>query len=252
MGAFATALAIFVVVGGAALAGLLLGRRLPRHHMDEQSRDVVRTVAGFLSTLSALVLGLLLASAKANFDEHSAELHRIAGDVLALDRALAHYGPDAAPTRTVLRDAMTAEVGRLAHDARGAAGLNQPVQAPGLRTFYYLIEALPGRTEEERAARDHAAQLADGIVATRTLMVQDTTGSIPAPFLLILVFWLAALFASFGLFARANATVATTLLVGAASVTAAMFLILQLDHPLAGLMRLSIEPLRQAAMQVGR
>ena len=80
---------------------------------------------------------------------------------------------------------------------------------------------------------------------------EDPGGSVPLPFLLVVVFWLMAMFAAFGLFAPANGTVILALLAGAMSAAGAMFLILELDRPLDGLMRLSTEPLRHAAETIG-
>jgi len=243
-----TAAAVFAATVGAGLAGLTLRRRLPRHHLDTDSRDAVRLVASFVAALAALVLGLLVASAKANYDERNGQLHRIAADVVALDRTLAHYGEGAREARAVLRSALTDEFNRLS--ARSA--LEGPVQDVRLLGFYDRLQALAPQTEGQRVARDRATQLAEGIAATRELMTEDPGGSIPSPFLLVLGFWLAGLFASFGLFARANATIVASLLLGAASVAGAVFLILELDRPLDGLMRLPMEPLRHAVETVGR
>ncbi len=55
--------------------------------------------------------------------------------------------------------------------------------------------------------------------------------SIPLPFLVTLVFWLAILFISFGLFAPRNATAVMVLLLCAVSVSAAIFLFLEMDRP---------------------
>ena len=254
MGALTTAGAVLAATAGAGLAGLALGRRLPGHHLDEGSRDAVRLVASFVAALAALVLGLLVASAKANFDERNGQLHRIAADVVALDRALARYGEGAREARAVLRSALIDEFDRLSEGnrLRGTAGLVQPVQDVRLLGFQDRLQALAPQTEGQRAARDRAAQLAEGIAATRVLMTQDPGGSIPSPFLLVLGSWLVVMFASFGLFARANATVVAALLAGAASVAGAVFLILELDRPLDGVMRLSTEPLRHAVEAVGR
>ena len=253
MGALIAAGVVFVATAGAGLAGLALGRRLPGHHLDMDSRDAVRLVAGFLAALAALVLGLLVASAKANYEEHNGQLHRIAADVVALDRALTRYGEGAREARAVLRSTLADEFARLSEGNRlRGTGLEQPVQDARVVGFYDRLQALAPKTEGQRAARDQAAQLTEGIAATRVLMTQDTGGSIPTPFLVVLGFWLAVMFASFGLFARANATVVAALLAGAASVAGAVFLILELDRPLDGLMRLSTEPIRHAVEMVGR
>lgn len=251
MGALTTAGVVFVATSGAGLVGLALRQRLPGHHLDADSRDAVRLVAGFVAALAALVLGLLVTSAKANYDERSGQLHQIAADIVALDRALARYGEGAREARAVLRAVLADEFDRLSVDNR-LRGTELPVRDARLLGFHDRLQALAPQTDGQRAARDRAAQLSESIAAKRVLMTQDPGGSIPAPFLLVLGSWLAAMFASFGLFARANATVVAALLAGAASVSGAVFLILELDRPLDGLMRLSTEPLRHAVEVVGR
>jgi hypothetical protein len=76
-------------------------------------------------------------------------------------------------------------------------------------------------------------------------------GTPPLPFLAVLVFWLSMLFLGFGLMARPNVTVAAAMLIGGASVSGALFLVLELDRPYDGLMRLSDEPLRAAPAAIG-
>ena len=252
MEAVTTAGLVLIVVSGAALAGLALARSLPSHHLDDASRDAVRLVASFLASLCALVLGLLVASAKSNYDERNSELHRIAADVVTLDRALLRYGEGAQEARTVLRAALAEALARRVIGNRPTAeGLVQPVRDARLVSFPDRLQALEPRDDAQRSARDRAVQLADGIIATRMLMTEVSSGSIPSPFLFVLVSWLAAMFASFGLFARPNAVVIAALLAGAASVAGAVFLILELDRPLDGVMRLSVEPLRHAVEMIG-
>jgi hypothetical protein len=252
MNALLTAAIVFAAIGASGVAGLAIGRRLPEHHLDKQSSDAVRLVAGFLATMSALVLGLLISSAKANFDEHSNELHLIAADVVTLDRALIHYGDGAKEARTILRAALIDTLEQFsANDRLKGETLVQPVRDARLLGFHDRIQMLAPQTEGQRAAQAQALQLVDKIAATRVLLTQDSGGSIPPPFLLILVFWLMAMFAAFGLFAPTNATVIVALLLGALSVAGAVLLILELDRPLDGFMRLSTEPLRQALEATG-
>ena len=97
-----------------------------------------------------------------------------------------------------------------------------------------------------------AIQESDSIGRLRLLMTSQLGSSIAWPFQTVLVFWICALFFGFGLFARFNATVTLALLVGALSVAGAIFLILELNDPYRGLMRISDEPLRGAISQIDR
>ncbi|MFO1143575.1 MAG: hypothetical protein U1E59_14575 [Amaricoccus sp.] len=237
----------------AALAGLGLGRRLPTRHLDSDTRDMVRQVAGFLGALVALVLGLLVASAKASYDQHRQQLQDIAANIVALDTALAHFGEGAGGARAALRSAVAEELDRFSAGGKiGGAGLDRPVREARVLGFYDLVAALTPQTDAERLARTRALQLVDSIAATRVLMTEDPSGSIPSPFLVVLVFWVAAMLVSFGLFALPNPTVVVALMVGAISAAGAVYLILELDRPLDGAMRLSTEPLRYAVESLGR
>ena len=83
-------------------------------------------------------------------------------------------------------------------------------------------------------------------------MIEQNRGSIPTPFLVVLVFWVAVIFASLGLFAPRNGTVYTIIFVCALSVAAAIFLILEMDQPFEGLLQISSEPLRNALAEIIR
>ena len=81
-------------------------------------------------------------------------------------------------------------------------------------------------------------------------MLEQMGSSIPWPFLAVLVFWVSMLFLGFGLFARLNTTVVVAFLIGALS--SSIFLILEMNQPYSGLMRISNAPLRNALAQIGR
>jgi hypothetical protein len=79
----------------------------------------------------------------------------------------------------------------------------------------------------------------------RSLLLEQTGGSVAMPFLVVLVFWLALIFASFGLFAPTNSTVIGVLLACALSVAGAIFLIIELDRPFQGLLQIFQRPSNQ-------
>src|SRR5215471_16991340 len=99
---------VFGVVFGGAILGMLLRALLPEHHLSQESRDVVKVGMGLIGTIAALVLGLLVASAKSSFDAQRSGLVQLSANVILLDRILAHYGPEAKGTREQLRENVTA------------------------------------------------------------------------------------------------------------------------------------------------
>jgi hypothetical protein len=256
MGSLATAAGAFGVVFAAAGLGLLLRRLLPARHLDAASREVLKLVLGVIATMAALVLGLLVASAKASYDTQQAELFDVTAKVVELDRVLAQYGgPRAGQARLLLRQAAEAELERVGPAlARGDASALLPAAGTALgrlEAFYGSVQALAPETEAQRHAQARALQLGGAIAETRHLMAQQLGSPLPLPFLAVLVVWLAVLFAGFGLFAPPNATVVVGLLLGALSVAGAIFLILELARPYDGIMRISHEPLRSALSRLG-
>src|SRR4029077_4095009 len=100
------------MLGGAA-AGVVLRRSLPQHHLNDHSKDVVRLGSALIATLSALVLGLLITSAKNVYDTHRNEVGQIAAKLVLLDGQLERYGPEARPARERQREAIGALIDRI-------------------------------------------------------------------------------------------------------------------------------------------
>jgi hypothetical protein len=256
MSSLATAAGAFGIVCAAAGLGLLLRRLLPAHHLGADAREVLKLVLDVVATMSALVLGLLVASAKASYDTQQAELFDVTAKMVELDRVLAHYGgPRASQAQLLLRLAAEAELERVGPAlARGDASALLPTGSArgGVEVFYDSVQALAPETDAQRLAQARALQISGSIAETRHLMAQQLGSPLPLPFLAVLVVWLAILFGGFGLFAPPNATVVAGLLLGALSVVGAIFLILELARPYDGIMRISHEPLRAALSRLGQ
>ena len=85
--------AVACIFGG-ILLGAFIRTNLPEHHLSGESKDALKLGIGMIATLSALVLGLLIASAKSNFDTMNNGLKQAGSRVILLDRVLAQYGPE--------------------------------------------------------------------------------------------------------------------------------------------------------------
>ncbi len=221
-----------------ALAGIFLHRALPDDHFDTESKDVVKAIMGIIATMSALVLGLLIASAKSSYDNQVVGLQNLAVKVVLLDRTLVSYGPEAADARTLVKRAMTIAHQQIWPADRQSSTLDPSANRGRVEAFREILEQLSPRTESQRHGREAALQLADDIVQTRMLMFEQLGGSVSWPLLLVLMSWVSMLFLGFGLFARLNATIAAAVIIGACSVAGAIFLILELNQPYQGLIRI--------------
>jgi len=250
-----SSLAISGIVFGCILVGVLLGMifraLLPTHHLSAESKDIVKLGMGLVATMSALILGLLVASAKASFDAQRNEVTQVAANVIYLDRVLARYGQETKEIRLLIRAEIESSIGRIWPEDNSRPGRVEEGTAGGEMIFDRIVGLSP-KNEAQRILQAQALKIHADLAQTRWLLFAQSECSIPMPFLVVVVFWLTIIFASFSLFAPANATVVATLLVSALSVSGALFLILELDHPFAGLIQISSTPLRNTLEQLGR
>ena len=253
MNPVATSAIVLVCVFASALLGLYLQRVLPKEHLAQNSQDLIKLGIGLIATLTALVLGLLISSAKNAFDKVDDELKQTATQVVLLDSVLAHYGPEAKALRGQVKSMYASIIDNLFSDEQAAqAQLGAPpalAQAEGVRTD--LLRLTPGN-DAQRWLKTRALEIFTNLATERWLLLLQKNGSISAPFLVVLVFWLSMIFLAFGLLSPRNATVVVTLLVCALSVSGAIFLLLELEQPLQGLMKVSSEPLRQGLEHLAR
>ena len=248
MSSLAMSLIVLLCVFGGALLGILLHTILPQHHLSSETKDIVKLGMGLVGTMAALVLGLLVASAKGSYDAQSAELTQMSANIALLDRVLAAYGPETKEARAVLR----AAVARVLDQMWPKAGTSQaPPSAAGGEILYEKMQGLSPANDTQRSLQSQAISIAMDIGKTRWLMYEQGTGSVSLPLLVVLVLWLSVIFVSFGLFAPFNATAVSSLFVSALSVSGAIFLILEMYTPYTGMVQISEAPLRAALAHLG-
>lgn len=208
------------------LIGLWLRKVLPEHHLDQDSKDTVKLGAGMIATLTALVLGLLVSSAKSSFDAMNTGITQGGAKIILLDRVLAHYGPETKAVRDELRRSVIAGIEMVWPEQKkksAVSGLSAWESATAMEHVQDKLRALTPQNEAQRQRLSQAVQLSGDLSQTRWLLFVQTQIAIPTPFLVVLLFWLTMLYVSFGLFAPRNATVITVLLICALSVSAAIF-----------------------------
>jgi len=240
------ALVTFLCTFGGAVAAIFIRQRLPETHLGRESQDVVRLGVGLVATMTALLLGLVTAAAKGGFDAQDAALKNSAMNILTLDRQLARYGPEAQPVRDLLQSIVSDRVRDLSPQGQRGVDLRRvPAAGAPIEEIENRILALEPRTEPQRFFRTEALKLVQDVVKTRWRIL-ETGPTVQTPFLVAVIFWLTVTFTSFGLFAPRNGTVITVLLVASLSVAAAVYLVLEMDRPFDGLIRVSGESLRFA------
>jgi hypothetical protein len=238
---------------GGVLLGLWLQNLLPGHHLSSDSKETIKLGAGMIATLSALVLGLLVSSAKNNFDTMSAEITQSAAKVIQLDRALANYGPETRDARELLRLNMAAGIQMFwPEDKTEAPGMTAFERANGMELMQAKLRELAPASDAQRQLLALAQQIGGELLQFRWLLIEQTQNALPTPFLVMVLFWLTMLHISFGLFAPRNAMVIVVLFICALSVSGAIFLILEMNHPLSGMIKVSSAPMLKALEHLGQ
>ena len=251
MSSLAVACIVFGCVFTGALLGMFFRTLVPEKHLSSDTQDVVKLGIALIATMAALVLGLLVASAKSTYDTRRTQLLQVSADIILLDRVLANYGPETQDARVMLQRSVAAVLEQF-WPANRARLVTIDRSASSVESVYDNIQRLAPRSDAQRSLQAQALTIAFDLGRTRVLLFEQLDSSIPAPFLVVLVFWLAVIFVSFGLFAPRNGIVAVAFFVCALSVSGAIFLILELDRSFDGMLQVSSAPLRSALAQLGQ
>ncbi len=241
---------MIIIIGAILFAGLvgviLVGARLRRHvpagHLSTDSKDAVKLALGLVATMTAILLGLLVSSAKNSFDNARSEVIQMSAKIALLDRILVLYGPQTAEARRALRDSIAEGIRRTwPPDGRQPARL-EPNEQMG-DAVYAEISRLAPEDEAQRALKTEAVTLMVQLAELRSLVQAQAVSSLSKPLLIALLIWLVVIFLGFTVLAPPNATSTLALLAGAFSVACAVFIILELDYPFAGVVRIPSEPM---------
>jgi hypothetical protein len=243
------------IISGFLFAAIWLGRGLrrllPEQHLTAETKEAVKLAVGMVATMSALLLGLLVSSAKGSYDTVRGEVLQMAAKVAFMDRVLQLYGPEAAEARRLFRSTMEDAVRRIWPEEAGTTTQLAPNTTAG-DAVYIALQQLSPRDDMQRGLKAQALSLGVEIAQLHSLLQAQSVSSISKPMLSVVVCWLVIIFLSFSLLAPQNATAILALLVSAFSVAGAVLLIMELDHPFGGLIRISSEPMQNALKQAAK
>ena len=235
---------LVLIVG--ALGGALLRRLLPDRHLDQHAKDIVRLGAGLLATIVGLVLGLLISSAKGNFDTQRDEVRRLTASAIMLDKTLEEYGPETRPTRAELRMAVADFIDQQWGLAKAPSPSRPYLPTATAQDMYRRVVGLAPATDPQRFYKAQAMEIANSMLQQRLVLYEQAGGRMPTLLVVILAAWLFVLFMSFSLFSPLNPTALGAVAIIALSAAAAFFLIFEMFHPFSGLMQIDSEPLKRA------
>ncbi len=249
---------LLILLGGSA-AGAWLQPRLREHHRSRESIEAVRMVVAMVVTFAALVLGLLVTSVKADFDDHT-DLYRQYGiSLIELDQRLREYGPQVETLRQQVR-AYTASVfvltwpgepappGERATDLRPVAPGSDEVAAL-TRIMLALDDAMQHLVPADAFHARLAGILQDDIrqlERQRWTLVERSQSRLSPIFVGVLLSWLLVVFFVFGIVSPRNALTGWVIGLSALAVASSLYLTLDLDTSVGGFITVSSQPFRDA------
>jgi Protein of unknown function (DUF4239) len=241
---------VFVVLVCSVVLGRWLRRILPEQHLSEETKETVKLSIGLVATMAALVLGLLVSSARDSYDASRTQVIQMAAKLTLLDRVLVLYGPDAAEARAAVRGAVEESVQRIwpASESREAEFSVKP--AVGNTAYAQVLRLEPGDDKARQVLKGQAVEIMAQLGEMRTLLEAQSASSLSRPLLVVMVCWLAIIFLGFTLLAPANATATAALGIALLSCCASISLILELNRPFSGHIRVSSQPMLHALEQM--
>ncbi len=243
---------VFAVLLGAVVLGKWLRRRLPEPHLSSDTKDTVKVSIGLVATMAAMVLGLLISSAKDSYDANRTQVIQMAAKITLLDRVLTLYGPEAAEARTALRAVVEESVQRIWPATESLVAELSVRPAAGNTAYGHVLRLAPGEDTAREVLKDQAVALIAQLGEMRTLLEAQAASSLSMPLLVIMVCWLALIFLGFTLLAPSNGTATAALLISMLSCCAAISLILELNRPFNGMIRISSEPMTHVLSQLAK
>ena len=235
-----------VLISGCLFASVFIGmglrRVLPEGQLSADSRDAVKLAVGLVATMTALLLGLLVSSAKGTYDTERSEIIQMAAKLSLLNRVLALYGVETQPSRIQLRDSTANLVHRFWNTGSEPTLEDAAAEEKGNRVFE-AIQSLTPNDDRQKMLKAQAMSVAMELAQLRTLLSAQSIPSVSTPLLVAVVCWLVVIFVIFSVLAPPNATTRMALLASALSVAGAVCLILELDQPFTGIVQIPSQPM---------
>jgi hypothetical protein len=251
LSSFAVSVLVTACVFTAGIVGLNLHRVLPETHLTKDTQDVIRLGTGMVSVLASLVLGLLIATAKNSFDTTDHSIRAYGAEIALLNETLRDYGRGASGPRDLLRQYTQ----QLLRNLWPPAG-ELPSELESDKASILLEHAREGIRDlrpvddGQKWLLEQALDISTSLLRQRWLLIEQSGPGIHSLVLVILVTWIVAIFVSFGLNAPQNGTVVVAFLVCSMAIGGSIFLILEMDRPLTGVIRVSSWPVENVLTQM--
>ncbi len=246
-------LAVLVLACASLHVGGWLAQRMPEDHLVYEAQKSAQFGINMMATLAALVLGFMITSARATFDRANDDIVGVSSSIVLLDRALSGYGPETAPIRTDLRAFLAEARARVAPDGKMEKVVFRLPHTNLITQLQSSILALQSDTDTEAKwwFQHRALEITADLGKHRILTSEHQRSSEPTPLLIVVTAWIMLIFISMGTFAMHNTSVRIVLFCAALAFSGSIFLIMELEAPYTGILRVSGEPLLQAATELG-
>jgi hypothetical protein len=251
MNSIAVSSIVFASIFGSGLVGMAVRRAIPEDYLGSGEKEVARLVTGLMTTMTAIVLGMLVSSAKASYDARTNEVAEISSEVVNIDRMLSRYGTETAGIRAQIRLLVEAGVNRI-WPAQAPVNVELKPRDEG-EIVVNELRLLAPKSDAQAQVKVQVLGLVGELQKTQWLLfLKSKQSALPIPLLLVVVSWLALIFLSFGLFTPPSPTIVVTFVFGALAVSCAVLIILELYTPFRGVLRISSAPILEALSQMGR
>jgi len=248
MNALLVSALVFALILMGAVAGLSLQRALPQEHLGTDAKDTVRLATGLIVTMTGLVLGMLVSSAKTYYDGQKNTVALMSSQIILLDDLLTTYGPEAKECRILARQSVEKVVDGIWPKEKSQLSQLRPRDD---ESVYLQIQMLVPKNDAQAAIKSQILSLSGELKRTYWLMfLESEQTSMSVPLLIVVTSWLVAIFIGFGIFAPKNSTVMVTLIVCALAASAAIFIIMEMYAPFSGILKISPTAIRDALNQM--
>jgi hypothetical protein len=244
-----SALLVFGCLIIAVLLGRVSGQRLSEHHLTSETRDTIKLSLGLVATMSALLLGLLVSSAKGAYDSQRQQIEELAAKVATLDRVLALYGAESEGARRELKGTVENAIARAWPQQSNASSDLTPDFRSG-DAIYHAVQQLMPIGEVQGELKGKATDLTLELTEGRALLGSRALARVSTPLLVIVVAWLVLILFGFSVLAPRNAVATAALIVAAAAVSGAILLMLEFYEPFDGLIQVSSDPMAAAISRI--
>jgi hypothetical protein len=254
-----TSIVVFLLACAGLQLGAWLESRLPREHVESEARSSAHIGINMMATLAAVVLGLMITSAKSSFDEVANQIVDVSTSIILMDRNLSGYGDAAKPARLELREFASRLASHVASngDMNGVSTFRESVKAPSknlslIGQLQSTILALTPANDSQRWFQARALELSSELSHERVLTSVQGEHSLPTAMIVVMTSWVVLIFIGLGVFSVGNRSVRVALSLPALVFAGSIFLILELDTPYSGVICVSGLPLKNAAAQIGQ